>query len=170
MPYYAMLTNDIDGMFGADADKDSIITALQDDGNTDIATFMEDVDLHKLGAKVKMDSKYALLFGTDKQSSTALTKDVRAYFADLPEITLRVPKPKEWLACVTFIDTDKPGKSTKFQVVALVGSSALKAAGVDWTQEDSPPEPWETHAEGYVKAGGTKRLTYLTWYGRGAWG
>lgn len=173
MPYYVMMSPDVKGTFGSGVSKQSIITSLQKGGKSDFTTFVDESDLVQVGKKVKMDSKYALLLGTDKQSRVKLEGHLRNYFKDkgLDEITLRVPKPKEWLACVTLVDTDKPSKSNppKFQVVALVGSSALKAAGVDWTQEDSPLEPWATHTIGYLKPGDTKEITGILFNGRGGW-
>jgi len=173
MTYYMMLTNDIKGTFGSGASKQSIIAALRKGGKSDFTKFLDEADLVRVGKKLKMDSKYALLLGTDKQSRQQLEGDLRTDLKGkgLDEITLRVPKLKEWLACVTLVDTDKPSKSKppQFQVVALVGSGALKAAGVDWTQEDSPPEPWLTHTAGYLKPGDTKPITDIDFGGRGGW-
>jgi len=173
MPYYVMLSPDIKGTFGSGVSKQSIVTSLQKSGKSDFTKFFDEADLVRLGKKVKMDSKYALLLGTDKPSRQQLEGDLRKVLngKGLDEITLRMPKLKEWLACVTLVDTDKPSKSKppQFQVVALVGSSALKSAGIDWTQEDSPPEPWVTHTVGYMKPGDTKAITDILFNGLGGW-
>lgn len=146
MTYYAQLTPDIKGNFGSGVTKQSIISSLQNEGVSKSAD-LHKLDLKQKGDKALFDGKLALLLGSDEQSRHKIATDLMAHLGDqIDEIGLLVPKYKEWLACVTLIDTDgksKPG----FQVVALVGAGALKANGVNWTVEHKPPQLWKTHAE-----------------------
>jgi len=113
-----------------------------------------------------------LLLGTDKDSRQLIRTDLIEYFeafGQVNEIALWVPQYKEWLACVTFVDPDEvkggPKVEPTFQVVACVGSSAVKDVHYGWTQEDKPGQLWTTHIEPGPK--GIKEILAFT--GRGRW-
>jgi hypothetical protein len=171
MPYYVKLSTDIKGLFGAGATTTSIVNSLTSDGisarrydvsGAELPVSPEDfkkllktfdnLGLEKQANKVLFDSKFALLLGTDQQSRQQIGADLMQYWGDeVDEIALRVPRYKEWLACVTFVEPAARlsafAPPTEFQVVALVGSSALQAAQIGWTQEDKPGQLWATHVE-----------------------
>ena len=145
MTYYVSTSMDIKGNFGSGATKQSVISSLKKNGISDPNKF-EDLALalSRDKKKVVLDSAHTLLLGSDKDSREEIGEDLIYYFGDnAEEIALKVPKLKEWLACVTLIDNDK--KPT-FQVIALVGSSALEKAKISWTKEDKPPQIWKTHS------------------------
>jgi hypothetical protein len=145
MTYYLQLTKDIAGNFGA-VSKQAIITSLKNGGVSKPADF-DGLGLQTKGNKALFDGRLAFLFGTDEKSRLEIGKDLMAYLGnDIDEFALLVPRLKEWLACVTLIDTDGKTKPT-FQVVALVGAGILKQAGVNWAVEHKPPQLWKTHAE-----------------------
>src|SRR5262245_7318204 len=117
MPYYVKLSTDIKGLFGSGGTRTSIINSLTSDGisarhyafnGAEIAfnpANFDKLDLIKKGNQVTFDSKYAFLLGTHKQSSQQIGADLMQYLGDeVDEIALRVPKFKEWLACVTFVE------------------------------------------------------------------
>jgi hypothetical protein len=170
MPYHVMLTDDIWGFFGSAKDRMAIIDSLKDGGisarSYDVRTGQElPRDLTRFdqfglkvvprpvaaggGSKVTFDSKYAFLFGTDKQSREQIFADLMEYFgnrgSDVDEIALQTPAPNEWLACATLVNPPPPAEPT-YQIVALVGASQV-ATQIPWPQEKQPPQLWTPHAE-----------------------
>jgi hypothetical protein len=168
MTYYVMLSNDIPGIFGSKATPQSIIKLLKDKGVSDPAKFNKALGLKTDGRRPTrrlFESHNALLFGTDKESREDFVDALGGgYFRGVLDIGLAAPQHHEWLACVTFVDTD--GKTApKFQVVALVGSSALQEAGVVWPDEHKPAKPWATHVAESPKT----VFDIMKFSGRGQW-
>lgn len=167
MSYYVQLSANIKSNFGSGADKNAIIASLRNEGISKSKDF-SDLDLQRKGTRIFFDSAYTFLLGTDKDSRNNLVDDLLTFFGDVDDIGLRVPKLKEWLACVTLIDTDNK-KAPKFQVVALVGLSALQKAAVNWSNEEKPPQLWATHVEAQDPPAVKMMRDVKAFTGRGWW-